>query len=310
MVIVENTLHFRVPEPTVVSIGKFDGIHRGHMEIIKEMLAFQRLGFKTLIVTFAVSPQKALHMDTESCVLTTNREKRRIFSELGIDYYVELPFDDEVMRISPGQFLKQILLERLQMQTIVCGRDCRFGYKGLGDVSLLKKMGKELSFETVVVDDVFWNNKKISSSLIREELLAGRIENANEMLTQPYLFYGKVVHGQRLGRTLGMPTVNLIPESDKLLPPKGVYYSRVIHMGREYRAITNIGSKPTVDGEKPAMGLESYLYHFSEEIYGDFLFVSLYHYVREEIKFDSVEDLKKQMQSDIALGEAWHKEHI
>ena len=217
MIIVENTLVFKPSQPTVVAIGKFDGIHRGHMEIIRQMLSFQRLGFKTLILTFDVSPQKALQQDTESRVLTTNREKHRIFSELGIDYYLELPFDDEVMCISPEQFVRQILIDRLQMQAIVCGSDCRFGYRGAGDVALLRKLGEELSFETVVVNDVFWNDKKISSSLIRSELSAGRIENANEMLTQPYLFYGKVVHGKRLGRTLGMPTVNLIPEEEKLL---------------------------------------------------------------------------------------------
>ena len=107
-----------------------------------------------------------------------------------------------------------------------------------------------------------------------------------------------------------MPTVNLLPEAEKLIPPKGVYYSRVLHMGQEYRAITNLGYKPTVSGEKMQMGIESYLYHFDEEIYGDFLYVSLYHFVREEKRFESVAELKKQMQRDIAAGEIWHREHL
>ena len=160
------------------------------------------------------------------------------------------------------------------------------------------------------MEDVFWKGEKISSSLIRRELSDGRIENANEMLMRPYLFYGEVVHGRKLGRTLGMPTVNLIPEAEKLLPPKGVYYSRVLHMGQEYRSITNLGCKPTIEGEKPSFGVESYLYHFDEEIYGDFLYVSLYHYVREEMRFETVDALKAQMQQDIAAGEAWHRDHI
>ena len=310
MVIVENTLHFSPGVPTVVAIGKFDGIHRGHMEILRQMFQFKRMGLSTAIVTFTTSPQSVLQADPAGGVLTTNREKRKIFSELGIDYSVELPFDHEVMRISPEQFVRQILVERLKMEAIVCGMDCRFGYLGAGNVQTLQKMGSELLFDTVVVDDVFWNDEKISSSLIRRELSAGRIENANAMLMRPYLFYGEVVHGRKIGRTLGMPTINLIPEEEKLLPPNGVYYSRVLHMGQEYRSITNIGSKPTIEGEKPRFGVESYLYHFSEEIYGDFLYVSLYQYVREEMRFDTVDALKAQMQKDIAAGEAWHREHI
>ncbi|MBO4903429.1 MAG: bifunctional riboflavin kinase/FAD synthetase [Lachnospiraceae bacterium] len=314
MIIFENTLHFHTDRPTVVAIGKFDGIHKGHMEILKEMLSFKKQGLATAILTFTVPPQTLLHAPGSDGaiehVLTTNREKRKIFSELGIDYYVEIPFDEAVMQICAEQFVKQILLERLNMRAIVCGNDCRFGYGGSGDTALLKRMGEEHSFTVRVVDKVFCNGVEISSSAIRTALLAGRIEEANAMLMRPYLFYGEVVEGLKIGRTLGMPTVNLIPEEEKLLPPKGVYYSRVLHMGQEYRAITNIGSKPTIHGDKPGIGLESYLYHFSEEIYGDFLFLSLYHFVRDEIAFDSIDALKAQMQQDIEQGRIWHRENL
>lgn len=317
MIIIEHTLHFHTTQPTVVAIGKFDGIHKGHMEILKEMAAYKKQGLATLILTFDNPPKQVIgHVGDEreqtddGLVLTTNREKRKIFSELGIDYYVELPFTEEVMRISPEQFVKQILLERLNMRTIVCGKDCRFGYLGAGDVGLLHRLGSELQFDVKVVDDVFMDGVKISSSKIRSELLAGQIEKANAMLMRPYLFYGEVVHGRRLGRTLGMPTVNLLPEPEKLIPPKGVYYSRVLHMGQEYRAITNLGYKPTVSGDRMQMGIESYLYHFDEEIYGDFLYVSLYHFVREEMKFESIEELKAQMLADIRSGEEWHRENL
>lgn len=312
MVIIENTLHFHLDRPTVVAIGKFDGIHKGHMEIIREMLSFKRQGLATAILTFDVSPMNLLDPGAEQAgeMLTTSREKRKIFSELGIDYYVEIPFDEEVMRISAEAFVKQILLVQMQMRAIVCGTDCRFGYRGSGDAAFLTQLGKSLSFETRVVPKVFSDGIEISSSAIRKELHEGNIERANAMLMRPYLFYGEVVHGRMIGRTLGMPTVNLIPEPEKLLPAFGVYYSRVLHMGQEYRAITNLGCKPTIDGSKPKVGVESYLYHFDEEIYGDFLYVSLYHFVREEMKFESVGALKEQMQRDIAAGEAWHREHL
>ncbi len=324
MVIIENTLHFHIDRPTVVAIGKFDGLHKGHMEIIRRMLPFKKRGMATAIVTFALPPAQVLAQGKEGAgregagadnegigkVLTTRREKRKIFAELGIDYYVELPFDEEVMHIRAEAFVKQILVERMQMRAVVCGNDCRFGYRGEGDRECLKRLGGELDFETVVADKVYYEGVPISSSIIREELSFGRIERANAMLMRPYLFYGEVVHGRQIGRTIGMPTVNLIPEPEKLLPPYGVYYSRVTHMGQEYRAITNLGAKPTIDGEKPLVGVESYLYGFHEEIYGDFLYVSLYHYVREEMKFADVEALKAQMQRDIESGKDWHRENL
>lgn len=318
MVIIENTLHFHIDVPTVVAIGKFDGIHKGHMEIIRRMLPYKKQGLATAVVTFAKSPASVIAQSGESAdagdaggkVLTTSREKRKIFAELGIDYYIELPFDEEVMHIRAEAFVKQILVERMRMHVIVCGADCRFGYLGEGNTESLRRIGAELDFETVVADKVFYEGEAISSSLIRRELSAGHIEKANAMLMRPYLFYGEVVHGRQIGRTLGMPTVNLIPEHEKLLPPSGVYYSRVTHMGQEYRAITNLGAKPTIVGEKPLVGVESYMYGFHEEIYGDFLYVSLYHYVREEMKFADVDALKEQMQRDIAAGKEWHRENL
>ncbi|MCR5269164.1 MAG: bifunctional riboflavin kinase/FAD synthetase [Lachnospiraceae bacterium] len=320
MVIIENTLHFHIDRPTVVAIGKFDGIHKGHMEIIRRMLPYKKQGLSTAILTFSVSPASVLSKSQPDAsdekpafpgkLLTTNREKRKIFSELGIDHYIELPFNEEVMKIGAEAFIKQILLERIQMRAIVCGSDCRFGYRGEGDTACLERLGRKFDYETVIADKAVYEGVPISSSLIREELLAGHIETANEMLMRPYLFYGEVVHGRQIGRTLGMPTVNLIPEAEKLLPPSGVYYSRVTHMGQEYRAITNLGAKPTIDGEKPSVGVESYLYGFDEEIYGDFLYVSLYHYVRKEMKFANVDALKAQMQKDIASGEEYHRKHL
>ncbi len=313
MVIVENTAHFHIEEPTVISIGKFDGIHKGHLEIIREMAAFRKTGLKTVIVTFSVPPVSVIagsQKQDSAKVLTTNREKRKLFSELGIDYYVELPFDQTMMAMSATQFVTDILLTDLKMRAIVCGKDCRFGHKGAGDAAFLKQAGQEMDFAVRIVDDVYHNGEKISSSLIRRELLRGRVENANAMLMQPYLFYGEVVHGNRIGRTLGMPTVNLLPEEEKLIPPYGVYYSRVLHMGQEYDSITNLGCKPTVNGEQQKVGIESYLYYFSDEIYGDFLYVSLLHFVRPEKRFDSIEELKAQMQQDIAAGEKWFREEI
>ncbi len=309
MRVIRGTSDFRVEESTVVAIGKFDGIHKGHGEIIKTMLEYKSRGLKMAVFTFDIPPASVFYGKNRK-VLTTNEEKRKIFQELSVDYLIEFPFGREAAGISAEQFIKRILLDRLHMKAAVVGTDCRFGYQGRGDTALLKAFGERYGFDTVVVDKMLYEGREISSTYVREEIEAGNIVKANHLLLRPYLFYGKVVHGRRLGRTLGMPTVNLLPEPEKLLPPNGVYFSRVNHMGQEYRAITNIGSKPTVSDENSVTGIETYIYNFNEEIYGDYLYVSLYQFVRREMKFPTVESLKEQMQSDIRKGEKWHKEHL
>ena len=313
MRIISGTLDFQVEEDTVVAIGKFDGIHKGHAEIIKKMLEFKSRGLKMAVFTFDIPPASVFYGKNQK-VLTTNEEKRKIFQELSVDYLIEFLFFEKSAAITAEQFIEQILLDRLHMKAAVVGSDCKFGYKGLGNGELLKSYGEQYGFDTVIVDKMIYQGREISSTFVREEIEAGHIETANQLLLRPYLFYGKVVHGRKLGRTLGMPTVNLLPEAEKLLPPSGVYFSRVSHMGQEYRAITNIGCKPTVseaDGKsRPVMGVETFIYNFSDEIYGDYLYVSLYKFVRGEMKFASVEALKEQMQKDIRKGEKWHKEHL
>jgi len=313
MRIISGTTDFRTEDDTVIAIGKFDGIHKGHGEIIKKMLAYKSRGLKMTIFTFDIPPASVFYGKNHR-VLTTNEEKRKIFQELSIDYLIEFPFYEKSAAITAEQFIEQILVDRLRMKAAVVGADCRFGYKGIGNGQLLKQYGEQNGFDTVIVDKMLYGGREISSTYIREEIEAGNIEAANQLLLRPYLFYGKVVHGRKLGRTLGMPTVNLLPEPEKLLPPSGVYFSRVNHMGQEYRAITNIGCRPTVsekDGElNPAMSIEMYIYNFHEEIYGEYLYVSLYKFVRAEMKFPSVEALKRQMKKDIEKGEEWHREHL
>lgn len=262
-----------------------------------------------VVFTFDIPPASVFYGKNQK-VLTTNEEKRKVFQELSVDYLIEFPFGKTAAGMSAEQFIKRILLDKLHMKAAVVGTDCHFGYQGRGDTALLKSFGERYGFDTVVVGKMLYEGREISSTYVREEIEAGNIVKANQLLLRPYLFYGKVVHGRRLGRTLGMPTVNLLPEPEKLLPPCGVYFSRVNHMGQEYRAITNIGSKPTVSGEEPVIGIETYVYNFDEEIYGDYLYVSLYQFVRGEIKFSTVEELKEQMQKDIQKGEKWHKSHL
>ncbi len=308
MKIISDTIDFNIEEPTVVTIGKFDGIHRGHAEILDRMKEFRNRGLKSVIFTFNI-PVTQLLDGTESRVLTTNLEKRRIFEKIGVDHLIEFPFNVKTAAISPERFVEEFLIERLNMKAIVAGSDLKFGHRGRGNARTLLEYAGDYGYDVIVIDKLKKEDNEISSTAIRECIEKGDIRSANDMLLYPYFFYGEVMHGRRIGRTLGMPTVNLIPKEDKLMPPNGVYFSGVEYEGRRYEAITNIGRKPTVEKEGAAIGIETYIYDFEGEIYGEELTVSLYEFLRPELKFDSLDALKEQLKTDVAEGEKWHKNH-
>lgn len=309
MLIIHDTIEFHIDEPTVVTIGKFDGIHKGHAEVFNQMRKYRDRGLKLVIFTFDI-PVGALLDGTESRVLTTRIEKRRIFEKLGADYLIEFPFNEKTASISAESFIDDFLIAGLDMKAIVMGSDCRFGHRGLGDGKMLKQYAHNYGYEVKIIDKLESGGLKISSTAIRESIERGDIVSANKMLLHPYFFYGEVVHGMRIGRTLGMPTVNLVPKEDKLLPPNGVYFSGVEYNGICYRAITNIGRKPTIEsGNKNMTGVETYIYDFHDQIYGKELTISLYEFLRPEIKFDSIDALKEQLNRDVSEGEKWHKNH-
>lgn len=305
MQIIENQMNFQIDDETVVSIGKFDGVHRGHLKILEAMQEYKSRGMKLAIFTFS-TPPASVFFKKQTDVLTTKEEKRAIFETIGIDYLVEFPFDTKTAAITAEKFV-EFLVKQMNMKACVVGTDCRFGYRGQGNCKMLKEMSKEYQYDIRVIEKLVYNNHEISSTYIREAVETGNIPLANDMMSRPYEVSGVVVHGKQLGRTIGMPTVNLLPSSDKILPPNGVYFSEVVHDGRVYSSITNIGQKPTVSPNEKVMGVESYLYDFSEDFYGEKIKVLLYEYVRSEMKFPSIEALKTQMERDISKGALWHK---
>ncbi len=297
---IKNTIEFQITEPTVISLGKFDGIHRGH-ECLMEYLAKKRQqGLKTVIFTFDIPPKLKVEKEYEAKVLTTNDEKMHVFEQHGIDYLVECPFTPEIMHMEPEDFVAMIV-ERLQVKDIVVGTDFRFGYKRRGDYRLLQKLASVYGYEVEVVEKVQDNGRDISSTFIREEIFAGHIEKANDLLGYHYFVQGIVVHGNKIGRTLQMPTANLVPPEEKLLPPFGVYVSRTFIDGKYYGGISNVGCKPTIEGENP-IGVETNLFDFDADIYGKEIKVEFLKPVRREMKFQSLEELKAQMQKDVSYG--------
>ena len=217
---IKGRLDFHVAEPTVLSIGKFDGLHRGHELLMDYVFQKKKEGMKAVIFTFDVPPKKSLEQDAAR-VLTTNEEKMHLFEQIGIDYLIECPFTEEIMHMPAEEFLKKIV-EQLSIRCIVAGTDCSFGYQRRGDYRMLQKYAPEYHYEAQIVDKMQYEGRDISSTFIREEIAAGNMEKAELLLGYAYFVQGTVVHGNQIGRTIGIPTINLLPPQEKLLPPFGV----------------------------------------------------------------------------------------
>ena len=300
MQIIERETVFQLHKPSAVAIGKFDGIHRGHQSLLRHVLEQKEKGLQAVVFTFDPSPA-AFFSGKDLPELTTKKEKRKLFQELGIDVLIEFPLNAATASTEPGRFIEEILAGRLRTAYIAAGEDLSFGKAGKGDAALLKKMARQFGYQTEIIEKVCAEGVEISSSYVREVVGRGEMEKAERLIGEAYSVSGVVAHGKKLGRKLGMPTVNLLPEREKLLPPYGVYFSEVSVGERVYKGITNIGCKPTVNEVNQA-GVETYLYDFAQDIYGKEITVRLFSFHRPEQKFESVEALKRQMAADIAQG--------
>lgn len=284
---------------TVVTLGKFDGLHKGHRKLLETLGVYKKEGYTTIVFSFNVAPKKLISGEDTRYILT--KEEKRIFNEkCGVDVFIEYPFDHETSKLGAEEFVYNVLLKQLDVKKIVCGIDFKFGHNRKGDINLLEKLGEKYGFQVIAIKKEQFSHKDISSTVIREELLKGNIEIINEMLGYPYTLIGEVVHGKQLGRTLGSPTLNIIPPKSKLLPPNGVYFTKTIVDGKVYNGITNIGFKPTVSDES-AIGVETHLFDFEGDLYGERLEIKFCKFVRNEKKFESVESLREQILADIKV---------
>ncbi len=313
MKIIENTAEFHIEAETAVAIGKFDGFHRGHQKLLGQLKRQQEKGLRSVVFTFVPSPAAFFSREPVR-ELSTLEEKRRIFENAEVDYLVEYPFCQEIADMEPETFIKEVLSDRIHARCVVAGEDVSYGKCGAGDYKLLQRMAPGHGYEVILIEKVLHEGKEVSSTCVREEVGLGNMELAAELLGMPYQVSGEIIHGRKLGRTIGMPTVNLQPPQDKLLPPRGVYYSYAyLHSkggdrpydGKRLAAITNIGTKPTVD-QRSVMGVETYIYDFDSDVYGQEMEVSLLKYKRPEMRFDGVDALKAQMAADIADGREYH----
>lgn len=302
---IRNNLKFTISEPTVITLGKFDGMHRGHELLIENLFAKKReLGAKTLVFTFDIPPRPRAGKEAVK-VLTTNEEKRWIFAKTGVDYLYECPFTPQIMSMEPGDFIRWIV-DAFAVRCIVAGEDFRFGHNRAGNTSVLADCAGHFGYELIVRKKIQEDGRDISSSFVREEIEKSNIEKANRLLGYPFFLRGTVVHGRQLGRTIGFPTVNMVIPPEKLMPQNGVYASRV-HIGEEtWPSVTNVGSKPTVT-DSGMIGAETHIIGYDGDLYGEALTVEFLRFLRPEQKFASVAELQAQMEKDTAYSKVYYK---
>lgn len=303
MQIIQNTTSFRIPKKTAVAIGKFDGIHKGHRLLLAEIIKAKDKGLCAAVFTF--DPVPAVFFGRQDVKeLTTLQEKRECFSKMGIDYLVEYPLNELSASVKPEEYVERFLLDQMQASLVVAGADITFGKKGAGNAALLQDIACRNACNVKILDKLQYQGRDISSTFVRELVEQGEMEKAAKLIGEPFFLSGTVVHGNEIGRTIGFPTINVIPPSNKLLPPNGVYFSKVSVDGKVYNGITNIGNKPTV-GEGYQKGAETFLYDFNRDLYDRQVKIELLHFVRRECKFGDFAELKDAIADNVLQGKVY-----
>ncbi len=302
--IFKNFKDYHSEKPLALSLGMFDGVHLGHRYIIDEL---KKVGsendLETSVLTFWPHPRFVFNPDEELKLLNTIEEKKILMEKYGISNLFLKEFDEEFRNLTGEEFVLQILIEKLNVKYLIIGYDHSFGKNKSGNFELLQKLSAELDFEVEQMEAINIHENNISSTKIRNALLSGNIREANEMLGYAYPVSGTVVHGKKLGRTIGYPTANIETETIKLLPKKGAYIVEVLVNDRQYRGMLSVGTNPTVNGEK--VTVEVYILDFEGDLYDEKITVKFRDFLHEEIKFESLEKLIERLDEDKRLTESF-----
>ncbi|MCK5146016.1 bifunctional riboflavin kinase/FAD synthetase [bacterium] len=283
---------------TAVTIGTFDGVHLGHQKIITSTVqAANVLNGRSVVITFNPYPQQVLRPESNIGLLNGQDEKANALSKLDLQALLILHFDMNLAALSPEEFVKKILVDRLQIKHLVVGYNHAFGKQRQGHEDNLRQLGNQYDFTVSVIAPVQYDNKPISSTRIRNTLLDGDVQNAAFMLGRYHTLSGIVVKGQGIGRKIGFPTANLqLINIEKLIPGDGVYAVRICHQHGWYKGMANIGHKPSIPGSE--RNIEVNLFDFDENIYNSMITIEFVHRIRDEKRFDSLEVLKAQLCRD------------
>ena len=295
---INGVKNFSINSPSILTLGTFDGVHKGHQKILKKLKhEAKKDNLKSIVLTFFPHPRTVLNPDFTLKLINTIEERTRLFEKSEIDILITHPFDKNFSELSPDQFVKNILVNKLKIKKILIGYDHRFGKNRTAGFKDLKIFGLKYGFEVIEISVEEKNKVSISSTKIRNSIIEGDIKTAKSYLGYDFSLKGEVVNGNAIGRTIGFPTANLnINQDYKLIPKNGVYLIRTILEGKKVHGMMNIGVKPTLKSKDTS--IEVNLFDWSGDLYGKVIEVFILYYIREEKKFDSLIKLGNQIKLD------------
>ena len=294
-------------EPTVIALGNFDGVHKGHQQIIERTVkSAEAAGLKSAVFTFSNHTRTLLKNLPAVKNILYPEEKAEIMESMGIDYLFNIPFTKDILTMSPEAFVKDILVDRFRIREAYCGFNYSFGYKAMGTPEVLMHEGLKHGFGIHVQEPYMIDGVVVSSTYIRQLIADGKMEECTKFMGRMYSIGGEVVVGNKLGRTIGFPTSNIMLDETMAAPPNGVYVTFCTYNGTRYPSITNVGVKPTVGTYNK--NIETHIFNFDKELYGKQIRVEFVKRMREERKFASVEELSKRIEHDCIMAKAYHRE--
>lgn len=299
-----GTDNAKIARPTVMTLGVFDGLHLGHQLIMQTVVERARaIGAVPTVITFEPHPRAVLHPESAPPLLQTFDQKIEALGVLGIEQTIVIHFDQAFAQIRAQDFLSDVVVDRLQAKEIYLGRGFAFGHNREGNIELVRQVSTRLGFRADEVPEVRVRGRRASSSRIRELLQDGEVNLARRMLGRPYGVEGRVVRGDGRGAQIGFPTANLHPQN-RVIPRGGVYVTATLIDSKWRRSVTNIGTRPTFDTAAET-SVETFIMNWSGDLYGDVVRVRFLHRLRDEKRFDSVDELRAQIKSDVALAETF-----
>lgn len=303
MRIIKDLQEIKRDEKSIITLGTFDGLHLGHQQIVESVIQkSKQSGCRSFLLTFDPHPRKVIPGRNDVKLLSTLEEKILILEKIGLENLLVIKFTEDFSKQSPEQFVEKYLVNGIGLKEIVVGYDHHFGKGRGGDFELLQSLGQKFNFDVSIVPEFSVDGETVSSTKIRNALLAGEVSKAGKMLGRNYSFKGLIVRGDGRGKKLGFPTANIsIDSEDKLIPAKGIYAGECIVEGEKHYGLLSLGSRPTFhkDGEVIP---EFYIFDFDRDIYDKVMQVNMVEKIRDEKKFNSVDELISQMKNDEEIG--------
>ena len=308
MIIFEHLEDIEHIEPTAVALGNFDGVHFGHQELIRRMKAgADARGLKAAVFTFSNHPKDLLPGAKKVKNILYPEDKMRILEEMGVDYVFNTPFTEEILRMSPEEFIEEILVKRFNIREAYCGFNYSFGYKASGTPEVLMHEGLKHGFGIHVQEPYVVDGIVVSSTYIRQLIEEGRMEECTKFMGRMYSVSGEIIMGNKIGRTIGFPTCNTLVDDTMITPPNGVYITTCTIDGVTRPSVTNVGVKPTIGTYEK--NIETHIFDFNEDVYGKQIRVDFIKHTRGEKKFNGIDELKKQIESDSIEARVWHRQN-